>query len=316
MPQSAPEPVVRAGFAAADDGLRLYWRAVGPPDGGRGAMVCCNGVGVSLFFWKYLVAHYSDRYTVVLWDYRAHGRSDRPPDLANADIGIARHARDLAAVMDAAGVRDALLLGHSMGVQVILEFHRLYRARVRGLVCILGTAGRALDTFYDNPRSPGYFKLAARIVDRLGERVHWFVRPLMESPLAWFVTRRAALVDPYYARREDMLKYLDHLAQLDMRIFIRTVLAMNDHDAWPTLGDIRVPALVVAAERDTFTPMWLSRKMASSIPDADFLVLADASHAAIIEQPDTIHHRLDRFLAQRGVFGEEAGPRVAANRAG
>ena len=32
------------------------------------------------------------------------------------------------------------------------------------------------------------------------------------------------------------------------------------------------------------------------------LLLADASHAAIIEQPDTIVHRLDRFVRERGVF--------------
>lgn len=306
MPSRPAEPLVRAGFATSDDGLHLYWRAVGPADGGLGTLVCCNGVGVSLFFWKYLVEHYSRQYTVLLWDYRAHGRSDRPSPIADADFGIARHARDLAAVMDAAGVPNAMLLGHSMGVQVIIEFYRLFPARVRGLVTVLGTAGRALDTFYDNPRSPAFFRAAGRLIDTLGERIHWIVRPLMESPLAWFVTRNAQLVDPYYAKREDMLKYLDHLARLDMRIFIKTVLAMNDHDAWPVLATIRVPTLVIAAEKDTFTPGWLSRKMAASIPGADFLLLADASHAAIIEQPDTIHHRVDRFLAERRVFGARA----------
>ena len=59
---------------------------------------------------------------------------------------------------------------------------------------------------------------------------------------------------------------------------------------------------LIAAERDTFTPMWLSRKMVQSIPGAEFLVLADGSHAALIEQPDTIQHRIDRFLVERRVF--------------
>ena len=297
-PAPLGEPPVRAGFAKAEDGTRLYWRAVGSGP----AILCCNGVGVSHFFWKYLVEHYCRTHTVVLWDYRAHGRSDRPADITGADLSIARHARDLAVVMNAAGVTDALLMGHSMGVQVILEFNRHAPERVRGLVPMLGTAGRALETFYDFPKSPVIFEGIARVFDRVGDRAHYFVRPVLESPLAWWFAKKAFLVDPYYTRQEDMLPYMRHLASLDMRVFLRSVLSAQDHDAWDTLPGIRVPTLVVAAERDAFTPMWLSRKMAATIPGAELLVLAEATHTAIIEQPDTINHRLDRFLAERKVF--------------
>lgn len=300
----SPDPtrLQRTGFAVAEDGVRLHWTTIGPATGSQGAFVCCNGVGVSTFFWKYVVAHFSDRFTVLLWDYRGHGQSGRPPSLGTDDLGIPSHTRDLARVMDAAGVDDALMLGHSMGCQVILEFHRNHRARVRGLVPLLGSAGRTLDTFYDNPRSPRYFRLAARLVDRLGDRTHTLARPLLQSRVAWFIARAASLVDPFYASADDMLPYLRHLATMDLQVFIHAVLSTNDHDAWDTLPDIRVPTLIVAAERDAFTPMWLSRKMAASVPGSDFLVLADGTHAAIIEQPETINRRLERFVRDRGVF--------------
>jgi pimeloyl-ACP methyl ester carboxylesterase len=190
-----------------------------------------------------------------------------------------------------------------MGVQVIFELHRLAPERVVGLVPMLGTAGRALETFYDYAGSPTIFRAIAGVLDRVGDRVHYFVRPVLESPLAWWFAKKAFLVDPYYARQEDMLPYMRHLASLDMRVFIRSVLNAQEHDAWATLPTIRVPTLVVAAERDAFTPMWLSRKIAATIPHAELLVLAEATHTAIIEQPDTINHRLDRFLAERRVFG-------------
>lgn len=293
-------PPIRTGFATADDGVRLYWRAVGEGP----AIACCNGVGVSLFFWKYLVAHYAPRHTVVLWDYRAHGRSDRLPDLEQADLTIGRHADDLAAVLDAAGVEDAALVGHSMGCQVILEYTRRHPERVRALVPMLGTAGRTLDTFFDWSGSPKAFEAAARLVDRVGEPIHYLVRPLMESPLAWWVAWRFGLVDPFYARREDMLPYMRHLASLDLRVFMRSVLACQAHDAWDVLPTLKVPVLVIAAERDTFTPMWLSRKMTAMIPGGELLVLADGSHAALIEQPETIYHRIDRFFAERHVFDD------------
>ncbi len=295
----------RAGFAVADDGTHLYWRAAGPTHGSEGTLVCCNGVGVSLFFWKYVVAHFADRFDVLLWDYRGHGRSDRPPVPADADLGIPRHTADLAAVLAAAEVESAVLLGHSMGCQVIFEFHRRFPERVRGLVPMLGTAGRTLETFYDNPSSPAHFRLISRVVDALGDRAHLIARPLLESPFAWWFARTAWLVDPDYTRREDMLPYMRHLASIDLRCFLRTLLSANDHDAWDTLPDIRVPTLVIAAERDTFTPTWLSRRMAAMIPECDFLMLADASHAAIIEQPETILARIDRFLTERRPFASD-----------
>ena len=81
---------VRSGFARTDDGLELYWRAVGS---GEPALVCCNGVGVSTFFFKYVVEHFRERHRVVVWDYRGHGRSSLPPEpIDDADLSIDRCA--------------------------------------------------------------------------------------------------------------------------------------------------------------------------------------------------------------------------------
>ncbi len=67
-------PEHRTGFARTDDGHQLYYRSVGT---GR-PLVCCNGVGVSTFFYKYIVQHFSASHQVVVWDYRGHGRSSLP----------------------------------------------------------------------------------------------------------------------------------------------------------------------------------------------------------------------------------------------
>lgn len=299
MPLSPPlgRPYLE-GRTRTDDGLMLSWQAFGEGP----AIVCCNGVGVSTFFWRYVVDHYSRDHRVVVWDYRGHGESDPVPDPRTSDVRIERHTEDLRVVLDALGIERALLMGHSMGCQVILELTRRHPERVAGLVMILGSAGRTLETFFDSARSPYFFKLAGRLVARLDDRTHAIIRPLLRSRIAWPVTRALALVDRDYASADDMLQYISHLARLDFRMFIRVVNLLNEHDAWDALPGIRVPALVIAAENDAFTPLHLSRRMARSIPDAEILVLADASHAAIIEHPETINHRVDRFLRERQVF--------------
>ena len=105
---------IRSGFARTDDGLHLYYRVIGegPP------MACCNGVGVSTFFFKYIVEHFCKDFSVVLWDYRGHGRSGTPRDLDNADLSVERCAEDLKLVLDELGMKEpAVLLGHQWGVR-------------------------------------------------------------------------------------------------------------------------------------------------------------------------------------------------------
>jgi pimeloyl-ACP methyl ester carboxylesterase len=287
---------VRTGFATTDDGYQLYWRALGdgPP------LICCNGVGVSTFFYKYIAAHYRDRMTVVLWDYRGHGRSTSPDDPSTADLTIERCARDLHAVREAIGLHEpAVLVGHSMGCQVILEYTRMFPTGVRALVPMLGTFARPLDTFMDSPYSKPIFKAIKRLADLGGTASTRALLPLYANPLAYRVGGAIGMVDKHYATRQDIGKYLEHLVHMDPRVFLRMVDLMSDHDLTDFLPQIRVPTLVIAAEKDVFTPLHRSRVMARSIPGAELIVLAEASHAAIVEHPETINLRLDRFLRER-----------------
>ena len=293
---------MRSGFCQTDDGHHLFWQAAGS---GPDTLICCNGVGVSTFFWKYVVQHFSSTHQVVVWDYRGHGRSDRPSDIAGLDLSIPTTARDLGRIMDAVGCEKAVLFGHSMGCQVALERTLQAPETVMGLVLMQGSAGRVLETFYDSQYSRGTIKTIARIANRLGDRVNRIARPLVRSPFAWSVTRRIRAVDPFYTSREDFEPYLEHLADLDLRLFLSMVQEADKHDAFPHLGEIQAPCLVIAAERDDFTPLWLSERMARELPNAELLVLADGSHAALIEQPETINHRVDRFFQQRVIWPSE-----------
>lgn len=301
---------MRSGFIETEGGLRVFWQAAGSGP----TLLCCNGVGVSTFFWKYVVEHFRDRYQVVVWDYRGHGRSDRPLHPHACDLSIQASATDLGRVAEAVGASEMVLLGHSMGCQVALERYRQAPESVAGLVLMLGSAGRVLDTFYDYPKSPKLIGAAYKVIDAIGDPVNRIVGSALRSPLAWRITRGLSLVDPYYTRREDFLPYLEHLASIDFRLFLRMVIEAQRHDAFDVLPQVAAPALVVAAERDTFTPMWLSEKMAAEIPDASLLVLAEGSHAAIIEQPRSITHRLDRFLREKVRWSQqqERAPRRAS----
>lgn len=286
----------RTGFARTDDGFELYWRSMGegPP------MVCCNGVGVSTFFWKYVAMHFRDRHQVILWDYRGHGLSSVPEDPFQADQSIPRLARDLVDVLDDVGVSEpAILLGHSMGCQVILEFHRQFPDRTRALIPMFGTYGRALDTFLGFSQSRQVFQVVRRLAPLLDRRAFRLMLPLYASPLAFAFSRWSGLIDRYRAGRVDMQHYMDHLQQIDPRVFLRTVELMAEHDLTEHLPSVDVPVLVFGGKNDLFTPIDRSEQMAAAIPDAELHIIEEGSHAAIVEHPADINDRIDRFLSER-----------------
>jgi pimeloyl-ACP methyl ester carboxylesterase len=289
---------VRTGFVRTEDGIPLYWRSIGT---GELTLVCCNGVGVSTFFYKYIAAHFHSRFRVLLWDYRGHGRSAPPPEpIEQADLSVERCAKDLELLLAELEITEpTVLLGHSMGCQVILEYAHQHPDKVRALVPMFGTYGRPLDTLLDSKWSKPAFGWLHKIVKRGGRAGARLVLPFYDSPIAFPLGGWTGLLDRHYAGRIDIDKYLEHLAAMDPRVFLRMVSQAAEHSAWDALPSIEAPTLVIASEKDLFTPLRLSLQMAQRLPHAELLVLAEASHAAIVEHPDTINQRIDRFFAER-----------------
>ena len=82
-------------------------------------------------------------------------------------------------------------------------------------------------------------------------------------------------------------------------VYMRTIRAMARHDAWPRLGGLAVPTLVVGGTRDLFLPVRQLRDLAAAIPGAELLVLDGATHYLPLEFPEVLDRRVRRFEAER-----------------
>lgn len=233
----------------------------------------------------------------MLWDYRGHGRSSTPADPETSDLSIERFATDLRQIVGHLDLTTPpILVGHSMGCQVILEYAHRHPGEVAGLVPMLGTYARPLDTLLDSPLSKPIFDAIKKTSTAMGRGGRRWFRPLVGAPWAFDLARRAGLVDRHYASRQDLDMYLDHLNKMDPRVLFRTIEQIAEHDLTEALPAIDVPTLVVAAENDLFTPMHCSEKMVELLPNAELFILAQGSHAALVEHPETINLRLARFF--------------------
>ncbi len=293
-------------FVSARDGTALFVRS----SGAGLPVVLCDGIGCDGFVLRHLRPALESRYRVVNWHYRGHGQSQAPAD--PRALGIPELRSDLAAVLDALGIERAVLLGYSMGVQLALDFALHQPQRVAGLVPMCGSYGHLLDTFHDGRLLARAFPLLREAVYRWPQVAQRLWTRAATSDLLLALGMRVEvewrLIGP-----EDLKPYVEHLGHMDAGLFIRMLDQVRHHTVEPRLHEINAPTLVIAGEKDTFTPVWLSRRMARHIPGAEILVVPFGTHAAPLEMPELITLRLQKFLAER-VEAEAVQPAPRARR--
>jgi pimeloyl-ACP methyl ester carboxylesterase len=281
-----------SGFAESPDGTRIHWSSVGA---GAPALVCCDGIGCDGFAWKYLVRDFASRHRIIRWHYRAHGRSGIPKDPAR--VGFDDISADLQAVLAATKVSRAVLLGHSMGVQVALEHHRRRPEQVLALALICGSHGLPLDTFHDSKALKILLPAMITAAGKYPQAMNLIWRLAASGELAYQIATHFE-VNGRLVRRDDFAPYFRHLASMDPQLFLGMLRHASEHSAWDHLPHVKVPTLIVAGTADTFTPFWLSEEMQSRIPGAELLAVPGGTHVAPIEHPELITLRLEKFLAK------------------
>jgi pimeloyl-ACP methyl ester carboxylesterase len=183
-----------------------------------------------------------------------------------------------------------------MGAQVILEAYRQRSGEVLALVPILGTAGAV---FRGVPFGEALEALARAVVEAgaanagLAERL---LQTAIRAPGVFAALRALGVVHPDLCPKESFEPYFEHLRSLDLRTYFALARSVLSYDATDLLPDVAVPALVIAGERDLFAPAERSKELAAKIPAAELLVLREGTHAALVEQPELIFLKLEKFL--------------------
>jgi len=288
------------GYAvASSDGSSIYWESWAPAGAARApTVVFSDGIGCDGYVWKYVRRALADRFRIVHWHYRGHGRS--PPPRERSRVAIADLADDLAAVLDDAGVDAAILFGHSMGVQVSLETARRHPARVRALGLFCGAAEHPLRTFRGSAALERLLPRVRALVGRAPRLVSRVSRAVVPTRLAYALARQME-VNGLLLEERDFMPYLHGLSRVDPVLFLDMLAEAGKHSAVDLLPTLAVPLLVVAGSRDGFTPPELSAAMAAAAPHATLVMVDGGSHTAPLERPDYVNDAVLAFLSRNAL---------------
>jgi 3-oxoadipate enol-lactonase len=245
------------------DGVRLAYDVAGsgPP------LVLLHAGIVDRRMWDGVVPLLSDVATVVRYDARGFGESSRPPD------GEFARWDDLFAVMDAAGMQRAHLVGVSQGAETALDATLTTPERVDHLV-LCGAGLRGWE-FSDELNARWQLEVEAwerGDLDGCAE----------ESMVTWFdgPKRLAIEVDPAIRRRAwEMQRLAIDLENDEARA------ASPEPPSSERLGDVASPTLVAVGELDQPDMVGIAEKLAAEIPNARHVVLPEVAHLPPMERP-------------------------------
>ncbi len=279
------------GYFRTRDGVRLFYSIEGPKN--APPLVFCYGLVCSKLQWKYQMEAFAKTHRVYFMDYRGHGQSARPEDARTMTIESC--ARDLLELFDELEIKSAPLLGHSLGVNIILDFYRLAPERVQALVLANGTPKDPFETMFHHNFLQVLFPLL--------QKAHGFIPDILQKVWANQGTNpinrefvALAGFNPKYAKREDINEYLRLTSTVDLDIFLNLISDFMKTDCTHWLQEVKAPTLVIAGENDLITPSKNQKIFAELIPNAELHVIPEGSHCPQMEKADLVTEIIRSFL--------------------
>ena len=266
-------------WVTAPDGARLH-----VVDQGKGDPVLwLQGLNAPAAAWAVQLAHFSQTYRGIAPDARGVGQSDAPPP----PYTVEQMAQDAVAVIDAAGVDRAHVVGLSLGGAVAQELALGHPQRVRSLALLATFAAQA-------PRGRALLEAWRALYPvAIGDarlRKAWELQAY-----CWLFTDRFWRGE---ANVRAALRFAATQPPQPPDGFVGQVDAALSHDARDRLPRLRVPTLVIHGALDQLCPKENGEELARLIPGAELFLLPEAGHAVNLEGQRAVNAALRALWAR------------------
>lgn len=227
-------------------------------------------------FWSPIAPALNARYRLITPDLRGHGDSEA----GEGPALMAKHARDVARVLDAAGVGKAAFIVCSIGGYISFECWRRFRERVSALV-LCNTRPQQ-----DTPEArSNRLKAAADVLEQGAD-------PFIETMIPKLMGRTTVGTRPDLV--EGARRMMRKMSPQDISQIQRGMAERPDSVA--DLKTIHAPTLIVMGEEDVLSTAADGELMRQSIAGSQLKVIPKAGHYAPWEQPEVVGKILRQFL--------------------
>ena len=266
------QPVVSESKAFELDHIKVHYTNYGKGDA---ALVFVHGWACDETVWADQALALAEKIRVITIDLPGHGQSDKSKTIDyNKDL----YTRAIDGVVNNAGVKSVILVGHSNGTPFIREYYRQFPAKVKALIIVEGPLRQmfdkaAMENFIANLQGDNYAEAAGGLIDGM-------TRPINDPALR---NEIKAL----------MLRTPQYVAISEFR-------ATGDPDLWKE-DKIEVPVLMILAKQPAWSPDY-EQFVRSLIPRLNYQVWENVSHFLMMQKPREFNAAVLGFLEQNNLL--------------
>jgi pimeloyl-ACP methyl ester carboxylesterase len=258
---------------------------------GRGKQVICvHGLTANCRCWDVIASEMAPAHSVLSMDLRGRGLSDKP----STGYSLKVHVRDIFCLLEDLGLKQAVLMGHSLGAFISLAFAGRHPDRTEKIILIDG-GGELTQEQWD--------KVGLAIkpsLDRLGQIFPSFAVYTENMKQAPFLQPWSQAIEDYFQYESEEVK--DGVrSKINPDHILEEIQNIRDELPSQYYSKIKCPVLIIRAtdgilsQNDLVLPEAAVEKMVSEIPDARRVDIKETNHFSILFQPN---ERRDRAIVE------------------
>ena len=254
------------------NGVSFHAAVSGPP--GAPWLTFSNSHATDLSLWDEQAFRFQDRFRVLRYDTRGHGRTGATEGAYDFDL----LAADVVALWDALGIARSHFVGLSLGGTTGIELALRFPDRIASLA--------ACDCRCNvTPEFAASWD--PRIATAQREGLEALVEPTVQR---WFTPAFRARNAPALDKVRGMIR------RTSVAGYVGCAEALKRIDCEPRLFAIRCPTLFLTGDKDPSAPPDLMRGWQGQVHGSRLTVIKDAAHITNIEQPEAFDAALEEFL--------------------
>lgn len=277
-------------YFTTDDNVKLYYEECGY---GEQVILFVHGYTDSSLGFRHVAGYLEkEKYRVICYDLRAHGKSDAP----EYGYSMQRYARDLNNLIDHLDLKDIHIIGYSMGVHIIYDYIRQFGdGKIASLILTSMSPNIVNNKEYQLGMKGYTIETAMETITNLNDNYEAEKRKTDPAANSWMAEY------PY------IFEFYENALNLNQHAMVRLQLSMIANDYWEVLGCITKPVIVIGGETDIY-PIATFERTAQLIEGAKLSIIPEQGHLFYLYIPEVYADRIRNFID--GIT-ESDGKRIA-----
>lgn len=284
-------------FLNIDESTKIqYWTNFEPVKGEKyqDVIVFNYGLVCNIRHFEYQIDFFHNKgYKILLHDYRGHYESETKEGIET--ITFENIISDLNTLIKHLNIETTIHIGHSMGVNVTIEYAFKYPTEVKKMILISGTIFPPQDVMFDSNLvdiSEPYIK---EIKDKWENQFKLIWKNAYLNPLAKFMVWRGGF-NTKKTNLDFVQYYMKKLGQLSPDIFFQLLDEMREQRVIKDLEQIKTPALIIGGDKDKVIPNYLQQILHKGLANSELYIIKNGSHVPQVDFPEFINERIELFL--------------------